>query len=573
MTADKIAETKKIKLIAVYTRKSNDENLGNNVTSLDSQKSCCRSYINIQQANGWQEYPEVFDDPAESGKSLKRPAMQRLLKIIGEGKIDGVIVYKLDRLTRNSKDFHYLLELFEKHNVAFISATESIDTKSPQGRLMTAIMVQFAQYDRELDQERSKDFHLSRAKKGLWCGGLPPLGYDAKDKLLVVNEKEAELVRRIFALYIQHQSTIRVAEELNRLGFRRKAYQTLTGKPYGGQPFDMDGVLRVLQRKVYTGIVRNERTGQEFPGQHTPIIETAQFEYVQKLLASRNHRGGEVHYAANKYGFLLKGMIRCGECGSAVTPYIRPKKDKVYLYYKCLGQKTNLGDKCAFTSIGARKLEEFIIEKLAAIGWDRPFLEDVLAKAQKLTKASIGPLEAEKRKLQEHLNGLQTQIQGLVEMAKSGGATKQTADELARLESAKVEITARIAQLEAIIAHRQRAVYDVDAVQGVFKRFALFINRIPLEHKMRIIRLLVERVIISTNRIEVRLRELPVGDLQKALDKRLLSGDMREVFRGDGFAERRGPNATANKNCHRSSVAEFGQDWRGRRDLNPRSLP
>ena len=186
-------------LIAVYTRKSNDENLGGEVTSLDSQKAVCRSYIQIQKGNGWQEYPEVFDDPAESGKDLKRPAMRRLLQRIQEGKIRGVIVYKLDRMTRNSRDFHMLLELFEKHGVAFISATESIDTKSPQGRLMTAIMVQFAQYDRELDVERSKDFHLARASKGLWCGGLPPLGYDAKDKQLVLNEEGAALVRQIFS--------------------------------------------------------------------------------------------------------------------------------------------------------------------------------------------------------------------------------------------------------------------------------------------------------------------------------------------------------------------------------------
>ena len=459
-TESSVTAVKKVKQIAIYTRKSNDENLGNNVTSLDSQKSCCRSYINIQQANGWQEYPEAFDDPAESGKSLNRPAIKRLLRTIAEGKIDGVIVYKLDRLTRNSKDFNYLLELFEKNDVAFVSATESIDTKSPQGRLMTAIMVQFAQYDRELDQERSKDFHLSRAKKGLWCGGLAPLGYDAKDKLLVVNEKEAEVVRRIFALYIQHQSTIRVAEELNRLGFRRKSYQTLTGKPYGGQTFDMDSVLRILQRKVYIGFVRNERTGQEFPGQHKPIIEPPLFEQVQKLIASRNHRGGEIHYAANKHGFLLKGLIRCGECGSAVVPYIRPKKDKTYLYYKCLGQNTGLGKKCAFTSIGARKLEEFIIEKLASIGWDRAFLEKVLTKAQKLAKASIGPLETEKRQLQEQLNSLQTGIQGLLGVVKAGGDSREAGKELQRLEAAKTEITARIAQIEALVAHRRAAVYD-----------------------------------------------------------------------------------------------------------------
>lgn len=554
------------KLIAVYTRKSNDENLGNNVTSLDGQKVCCRSYINIQQANGWHEYPEVFDDPAESGKNLRRPAMQRLIKAITEGKVDGVIVYKLDRLTRNSKDFHHLLELFEKHNVAFISATESIDTKSPQGRLMTAIMVQFAQYDREMDQERSKDFHLARAKKGLWCGGLPPLGYDSKDKLLVINEQEAAIVRRMFGLYLQHQSSIRVAEELNRLGLRRKAYQTQTGKPYGGNAFDMDSVIRVLQRKVYIGTIRNERTGQEFHGQHTPIIEPSMFEQVNKLVASRNHRGGEIHYAANKHGFLLKGLVRCGECGSAISPYTRPKRNKIYKYYKCLNQNTGLGKKCAFTSISAPKLEEFIVEKLATIGWDRPFLEKVVTEAQKLSKASIGPIEAERQKLQERLNALQGEIQCLLNMVKAGGDSQELAAELKRLEGVKAEITAQITRLEAQSAYRRQAVYDVDAVQGVFKRFALFINRIPLEMKIQIIRLLVEKVIISSNRIEVRLHELPVGDFHKTLD-------IQVVFARDGLGKQKVENIATNKNCHRSSVAEFGQDWRGRRDLNPRSLP
>ena len=198
------------------------------------------------------------------------------------------------------------------------------------------------------------------------------------------------------------------------------------------------------------------------------------------------------------------------------------------------------------------------------VGW--PFLEKVLTKAQKLAKQSIGPLEAEQRQLQEQLNTLHSEIQGLLGVAKAGGESQEAATELKRLETAKVELAARITQTEATVAHRRRAVYDVDAIQGVFKRFALFINRVPVETKVQIIRLMVEQVIVSNNRIEVRLHELPVGVLHKALDKRV-------VFRGDGFAKRRGAETTTNKNCHRSSVAEFVENWRGRRDLNPRSLP
>lgn len=283
-------------------------------------------------------------------------------------------------------------------------------------------------------------------------------------------------------------------------------------------------------------------------------------------MASRNHRGGEVHYAANKYGFLLKGLVRCGECGSAVVPYVRPKKGKAYLYYRCIGQNTGQGKKCTFTSIGARKLEEFVVEKLAAIGWDRPFLEKVLGRAQKLANQSIAPLEAEKRQLQEHLTGLQGEIQGLLNMAKAGGNSQEIANELRRLEGSKAEITARIARIDAATSHRRQAIYDVDTVLVVFKRFALFINRIPVEMKVQIIRLMVEQVIVSASRIEVKMHELSVGGLRKALDKSV-------VLRREAFAERRGLNTPTKEKSHPNRVAFSEQNVRGRRDLNPRSLP
>lgn len=553
---------RKVKRIAIYTRKSNDENLTNNVTSIDSQKSCCRSYIEIQKVNGWEECQETFDDPAESGKSLKRPAMQRLLKRVAEGKIDGVIVYKLDRLTRNSKDFHYLLELFEKHDVAFISSTESIDTKSPQGRLMTAIMVQFAQYDRELDVMRSQDFHLARARKGLWSGGLPPLGYDIKEKMLVVNEKEAALVNRIFNMYLKYQSTIRVAQELNQLGLNRKEYETESGRPFGGKPYDMDGVLRILQRKVYIGFITNSRTKQEFPGQHKPIVDVALFEEVQKLIAARNHRGGEVHYAANKYGVLLKGILTCGECGHAIVPTFRKKKNTVYLYYKCLSTYSGKQHNCTIAPLGARKLESFIIEHLAAIGWDRPFLEQVTADAQKLAKTNIGPLDKERHEIEGQLKTIQGELRELVNVVKAGSSSSEVAEEITRLEEAKRGLKGRILAIEAQESHSQKAVYDVDVIQATFQRFALFIYKMPVELQVKILRLLVDRVTIYKDRVTVSVSETPVGEIQKVLDEKL-------IFGWCGLPERQGAKDKNKQNNHRIAVVELDKKWRPQRDSNP----
>ncbi len=555
-------------LIAVYTRKSNDENLTGEVTSLDNQKNCCRSYIEIQKEKGWREYPEPFDDPAESGKNLERPAMRRLLKTVEDGKVQGVIVYKLDRMTRSSKDFHHLLELFEKRGVAFISATESIDTKSPQGRLMTAIMVQFAQYDRELDVERSRDFHLARARKGLWSAGLPPLGYDVKDKFLIVNEGEAEVVRRAFDLYLRLKSTMRVAAELNRLGFRRKAYRTQRGKLYGGKAFDMETVIRMLRQRAYVGIIANARTGQEFAAQHPPIITLSVFEDAAKILVSHKRRDEEVLHCSNKHGFLLKGLIRCGECGAAVVGYIRPKKKKVYRYYRCMAKANGLPGRCSFKSIGAEKVEEFIIEKLAAMGWDRPFLEKVVRRVEEQSRASLEPLEKERRGMDDRLQAVRRDLDNLMNFVKGGGSSDHVAGEIRKLELAKREFEARTMELESKIAHRKRVVYDVDAIQGALQRFARFIRRIPLALQVQAIRLLVKRVTIWRDRVEAELHEVPVVEFERVITQEMKS--CRAL-------RRRGQKTTAvpgpGQNGPGTAVVESTVNWRGRRDLNPRSPP
>ena len=566
------ADGKKPVLVAIYTRKSNDENLTGEVTSLDSQKAACRSYINIQKENGWQEFPAVFDDPAESGKSLKRPAMKRLLQGIQEGKINGVIVYKLDRLTRNSRDFHMLLELFENHNVAFISATESIDTKSPQGRLMTAIMVQFAQYDREMDVERSKDFHLARARKGLWCAGLPPLGYDLKDKLLVLNEGEASLVRRIFELYLSHKSALRVALELNKLGFHRKVYRTLGGKPYGGKAFDPDSVTRVLQRKVYIGLITNDRTRQEFPGQQQAIVSPQVFEAAGKIMESHDRRDGEIFYGANKHGFLLKGLIRCGECRSAVVSLVQPKKKKTYLYYKCLAKVDGLPVHCAFGSIGSQKLEEYLIEKLAAVGYDRPLLERVVQKVKELSREQLAPMENERRETSNRLDALQQEIRNILGLAKGHGASQEANAELLRMEAAKRELEARLGEIDAISGHRKRAVYDVDVIQGALQRFGRFIYKVPIDQQIQTIRLLVKQVTVFKDKLRVELHELPIADLQRALDVKFVPGDVAKL-KSRRLKDRRDRNGNGGTGGQGTPFTLLEQNWRGRRDLNPRSPP
>ncbi len=517
MNAANPEERKPVTWVAIYTRKSGDENMNGAVTSIDSQKAACRAYIQIHQERGWQEYPEAFDDPAESGKNLDRPAAKRLLRAVREGGVQVVIVYKLDRLTRSSKDFHQLVELFEKRNVGLVSATESIDTKSPQGRLMTCIMVQFAQYDRELDQERSRDFHLARARRGLWCGGLPPLGYDCKDKQLVVNEAEVEVVRFIFDLYLRFKSAERVALELNRRGLRRKLYRTKAGRPFGGKAFNMNSVRRILKRKFYVGRIANERTGLEFPAQHRAIIPPEVFSDVLKILDERDERG---EYCVNKNGYLLKGLAQCGLCGSALKGYSRPKKKKLYRYYRCALQAAEGSVRCGFTSIIADRLEAMVLRELEAAGRNRAYMERLIQAAKRNSRVLAASLEEDERVRQGKLDEVKRDIDGMRKLVETNPRLDAVAIEIRKLELVRGELEASIERLRARIADTRPVAGDAAAAQEALQGLGRMLKGLSVPRQIEVLRTLVRRTRVWRNRVELDLNELAVADIKRALGER-----------------------------------------------------
>ena len=419
--------------------------------------------------------------------------------------------------------------------------------------------------------ERSKDFHLARAKKGLWCGGLAPLGYDLKDKLLVVNKEEAQLVRRIFELYIERQSTFRVADEINRRGYRRKVYTTEKGETFGGKPFDPDAIIRILQRKVYIGFVTNDRTGLEFPGQHKPMVDPQVFETAQRLLKSHNVRERAPIEGRNKHGFLFKGLIRCGECDSAMVSFVQPKKEKVYLYYKCIGKVNGLPARCAVGTINARKVEENLIERLAAVGYDRPLLERVVEKVKEATRQQVGPLENEKREIHGHLSTLEQKVRYLLTLAGGTDGIESAKKELRDIEAAKATLEARLGELDAKIGFQKKAVYDADVIQATLQRFARFIYRLPPEMQARMMRLLFKQVRVYKDRITAELHELPIADLPRFLDLKVAF--LPKSLKSRRCFHPRDSNITTLATEPGTAVIHSPENWRGRRDLNPRSLP
>jgi site-specific DNA recombinase len=270
---------------AIYTRKSTDHNLDLEFNSLDAQREACEAYIKSQAHEGWRLIPDRYDDGAFSGASLDRPALQQLLSEVRSGKIDVVVVYKVDRLTRALADFAKLVELFDRHLVSFVSVTQSFNTTSSMGRLTLNVLLSFAQFEREVIGERVRDKIAASKRKGLWVGGPIPLGYASIGKKLVIVPEEAETVRLIFSLYLEFGAVRLVAEELDGRGVRTKRQALANGRIRGDGRFGVGSLANLLRNRFYIGEVVYR--GEIHPGEHEPILDRALFEGVQAKLANQ----------------------------------------------------------------------------------------------------------------------------------------------------------------------------------------------------------------------------------------------------------------------------------------------
>jgi site-specific DNA recombinase len=302
---------------AVYTRKSTEEGLEQEFNSLDAQREAGEAFVKSQQHEGWTLLAERYDD-GFTGGNMDRPALRQLLANIDAGKVDCVVVYKVDRLSRSLLDFARMMETFDKHKVSFVSVTQQFNTATSMGRLVLNVLLSFAQFEREIISERTRDKMAATRRKGKWSGGQPILGYDLDPKggRLTVNEDEATQVRAIFALYLEHEALLPVVQELQRRGWVNKRWTTRDGQQAGGRPFLKTGLHRLLNNVVYLGQVRYK--DEVHPGEHPPIIDPSVFQRTQALLRRNGGTGGAP--VRNQFGALLKGLLRCGPCGCAMSP-------------------------------------------------------------------------------------------------------------------------------------------------------------------------------------------------------------------------------------------------------------
>ena len=277
---------------ALYTRKSSEEGLDQAFNSLDAQREAAAAYVKSQSGEGWRALPTLYDDGGYSGGSMERPALQRLLDDIALGRIDVVVVYKIDRLTRSLADFARMVELFDRHDVSFVSVTQAFNTTSSMGRLTLNVLLSFAQFEREVTGERIRDKIAASKARGMWMGGALPLGYDAPlpgSRALTVNEGEAETVRLIFRTYLELGSVHELARWLEARGILSKARLTRKGRALGGLPFSRGALFHLLQNRTYRGMILHR--DQAHPGQHAAIVEEELFDAVAARLAHNRHTG------------------------------------------------------------------------------------------------------------------------------------------------------------------------------------------------------------------------------------------------------------------------------------------
>ncbi|HVR90217.1 MAG TPA: recombinase family protein [Novosphingobium sp.] len=355
---------------AVYTRKSTEDGLEQEFNSLDAQYAACAAYALSQQHEGWVLNPERYDDGGFSGGNMQRPGLQRIMADVAAGKVDIILLYKIDRLTRSLADFAKIVEVLDKAEASFVSITQSFNTTTSMGRLTLNMLLSFAQFEREVTGERIRDKIAASKRRGMWMGGRVPLGYDVIDRRLVVNEPDAKLVRHIMQRYLALGSVVELVDELNREGRRTKVQEMTSGPHRGGCAFRRGTLYHLLSNPIYRGKIVHK--SECFDGEHESIVAEELWNDVQAVLADRAQ--GHSRRLKAKHPSLLVGKLLDGE-GRAMTTNHACKPGVRYRYYNT---RTDLLDGTPAWRVSAHDLEQLVCTRIAELLTDQHALCELL---------------------------------------------------------------------------------------------------------------------------------------------------------------------------------------------------
>ncbi len=364
---------------AVYTRKSTDEGLDQEYNSIDAQKDAGHSYIASQRAEGWIAVADDYDDPAFSGGNMERPGLKRLMADIEAGRIDIVVVYKIDRLTRSLADFSKMVEVFERYGVSFVSVTQQFNTTTSMGRLMLNILLSFAQFEREVTGERIRDKIAASKRKGMWMGGIPPIGYDVQNRRLVPNEREAKTVKHLFKRFVEIGSTTKMVKELKLDGVTSKAWTTQDGRVRAGKPIDKSIIYKILNNRTYLGELRHK--DKWYQAEHPPIIDRQTWDDVHAILSINTRT--RANNTRSTVSYLLKGIV-FGNDGRALSPWHMTKKNgRRYRYYLPQRDAKEHAGASGLPRLPAAELESAVLEHLRGMLRSPTVLAEIVPQAKK----------------------------------------------------------------------------------------------------------------------------------------------------------------------------------------------
>jgi len=503
----------KVVRCAIYTRKSTEEGLQQEFNTLDAQRESAEAFIAAQKHEGWVCLPTRYDDGGFTGGNLDRPAVKRLMDDIEGGGVVCVVVYKVDRLSRSLMDFARMMQIFENHQVSFVSVTQQFNTTHSMGRLTLNILLSFAQFEREIISERTRDKIAAARRKGKFAGGKPILGYDLLSSpagpKLIVNEAEAEQVRSIFRLYLQQESLVPTVRELNQRQWTTKLWTTKAGRRLGGRMWGKTDLFHLLTNVTLLGKVRYHT--EIHPGEHDSVVDADLWQRVQALLKRNGRSGGAL--VRNKYGALLKGILHCTGCNCAMFHTYSQQKQKRYRYYVCTQAQKRGWDSCASRSIPAGEIEQFVVNQIRRIGSDPAVVLQTLSQLRKQAGQAQSELEAQRRRLEKGLAKDALAVERL--------ASRPPGDAGAELAAAQQRITAAEQQLTEItqqLAAAQAQTIDESAAVDALRRFDPVWQVLAPHEQARLVRLLVERVAYDGKAGSIRLRFRLAGLAQFAAE-------------------------------------------------------
>jgi site-specific DNA recombinase len=499
------AERPEVTRCAAYVRQSVTEDHDKAFTSLDAQLEAIEAYVQSQRHEGWVLLPDRYADPGLSGGTMERPGLRRLLDDVGAGKIDAIVTYRLDRLSRSLLDFSQILARLKAHDVSCVSVSEAFDTGTPTGRLHMNMLMTFAEYERELIKQRTSDKMRAARRRGKWTGGIAVLGYDVAPEggRLVINAAEAERLRSIFGLYADLQSLSATVRNLRNRGWRMKSWTTRRGELHGGAAFTKSSLSALLRNPLLIGKVR---CGDEIvDGEHEAIVPADLWERVQARLRANDAGGGAA--SKNKHGALLTGLIWCGACGCRMTHTYTKKGNKLFRYYVCLRASKEGWHVCPTRSLPAGEVERFVVDRIRGIGRDPALVAETLGQARAQLQERVREKENDRRLLERELRQHQDDITRVLAGRNGRRRPRQLAEAEERVQAVEERLREVTAEIEAL---KSRQIDEADLTAALAKFDPVWDALTPRE-QARAIELLVERVSYDGRTEEIEITFRPTG--------------------------------------------------------------